>query len=69
MRKPPRSNRNIELKPRANFIKKLAAADLQGAPVNGLTLTQFLELQAHTPKNDLAKVKVTPPKNKDVDNE
>lgn len=69
MRKPLRSNRNVELKPHANFIKKLAAANLQGAPVNGLTLTQFLELQAHTPKSDPAKVKVTPPKNKDVDHE
>jgi len=60
MRKP-KSNRNIELKPKANFIKKLDLTNQFNAADNGLTLAQFLELQANTPKNTKA-VKVTPPK-------
>jgi hypothetical protein len=60
MRKP-KSNRNIELKPKANFIKKLEEASQFNAAGSGLTLTQFLELQANTPKNTKP-VKVTPPK-------
>lgn len=57
-----KSNRNIELKPKANFIKKLEAAAQFNTVDNGLTLTQFLQLQANTPKNNIKTVKVTPPK-------
>lgn len=57
-----KSNRNIELKPKANFIKKLEAATQFNTVDSGLTLAQFLQLQTSMPKNNVKTVKVTPPK-------
>jgi hypothetical protein len=67
---PKRSNRHVELKPRAGFVKKMQASKFPSEGTTNLTLEEFLNLQQHIQTNPaVASVKITPPKYKDVNHE
>ena len=59
-----KSNRDIKLLPRPNFIKKMVAQRINGdGDTTGLPLNKFLQLQERLAGSD--RVVVTPPKKKD----